>query len=133
MTGATERDIKASIRLALGRNPDVRLFNNPVGQAWTGHVTSLPDGAVLIRNPRRVVYGLATGSGDLVGWTSVVVTPDMIGQRLAVFTSCEVKTALGRPTAEQVNWAKAVTGFGGRAGVVRSADEAVALVGVRTE
>lgn len=30
-------------------------------------------------------------SSDLIGWTTVTVTPDMVGQRLAVFTAVEVK------------------------------------------
>lgn len=31
-------------------------------------------------------------SGDQIGWTSVVITPDMVGKTVAVFTNIEVKS-----------------------------------------
>ena len=36
-------------------------------------------------------FGLAPGASDLIGWTPVVVTPEMVGQTVAVFTAIEVK------------------------------------------
>jgi len=32
-------------------------------------------------------------SSDLVGWTSVVITPEMVGKTVAIFTAIEVKPA----------------------------------------
>lgn len=111
-----ETDLQQRIRLALGTLAGLRIFRNQTGQ--------LPDP----RTGRPVQFGLARGSADLIGWRTVVVTPDMVGQRIAVFTSIEVKTPLGRLTPEQHNWLLAVQAAGGIAGVARSVADALGLV-----
>ena len=111
-----ETILQQQIRLALGTNPDARLFRNQVG--------SLPDP----RTGRLVTFGLARGSADLIGWRTVVVTLDMIGQRVAVFTSIEVKTPTGRIRPEQQAWLGAVHGAGGIAGIARSVPDALQIV-----
>lgn len=120
-----ETDLQQRIRLALGLRPDLRLFRNQVGQ--------LPDP----RTGRPVQFGLARGSADLIGWRTVVVTPEMVGQRIAVFTSIEVKTATGRLAPTQHSWMHAVRAAGGIAGVARSVSDALdiadALVRKRPE
>jgi hypothetical protein len=112
----TETVIQQRIRLALGQVPGLRLFRNNTG--------SLPDP----RTGRLVTFGLAKGSADLVGWRTVTVTPDMVGQRIALFVSMEIKTSTGRLSAPQRHWLQAVQADGGIAGVVRSEAEAQALV-----
>lgn len=107
-----ETTIQQRIRLAVGLLPDVRIFRNQVG--------SLPDP----RTGRLVTFGLAKGSADLIGWRTIEITPDMVGQRVAVFCSLEVKTAAGRLTDQQRNWLEAVRRAGGIAGVVRSVADA---------
>lgn len=111
-----ETTLQQQIRLALGTRPDTRLFRNQVG--------SLPDP----RTGRLVTFGLARGSADLIGWRTVTVTPDMVGQRLAVFTSIEVKTPTGRIAPAQQHWLGAVQQAGGIAGVARSVTDAVTIV-----
>lgn len=111
-----ETTLQQQIRLALGTRSDLRLFRNQVGQ--------LSDP----RTGRPVQFGLARGSADLIGWRTVVVTPDMVGQRLAVFTSIEVKTPTGRLTPAQHAWLGAVRSAGGIAGVARSVSDAVCLL-----
>lgn len=111
-----ETTLQQQIRLALGTRPDARLFRNQVG--------SLPDP----RTGRLVTFGLARGSADLIGWRTIVVTPDMVGRRLAVFTSIEVKTPTGRLRADQQAWLGAVRGAGGIAGVARSVSDAEQLL-----
>lgn len=111
-----ETDLQQRIRLALGTRSDLRLFRNQVGQ--------LPDP----RTGRPVQFGLACGSADLIGWRTITVTPDMVGRRLAVFTSLEVKTPTGRLTPAQSNWLGAVRGAGGIAGVARSVQAASQIV-----
>ena len=103
-----ETDLQQRIRLALGTRPDLRIFRNQVGQ--------LPDP----RTGRPVQFGLARGSADLIGWRTITVTPEMVGQRLAVFTSIEVKTSTGRLTPQQRSWLHAVRDAGGIAGVART-------------
>jgi hypothetical protein len=111
-----ETTLQQQIRLALGTNPDVRAFRNQVG--------SLPDP----RTGRLVTFGLARGSADLIGWRTIVVTPDMVGQRIAVFTSIEVKTPTGRVRPEQQAWLDVVLRGGGIAGIARSVTDAQLLL-----
>lgn len=114
--GGREQHIQQQIRL-LSRGP-VRLFRNNVG--------SLPDP----RTGRLVSFGLAPGSADLIGWRSTVITPDMVGQTVAVFASVEVKSARGRVRPDQAAWLAAVQAAGGIAGVAHTVDEARTILGM---
>lgn len=111
-----ETKLQQEIRLALGQESDLRLFRNQVGQ--------LPDP----RTGRYVQFGLAKGSSDLVGFKTIEVTPEMVGQKLAVFCSIEVKTPKGRLTTNQESWLKCVRSAGGIAGVARSIKDAIHIV-----
>jgi hypothetical protein len=111
-----ETTLQQQIRLALGTNPQTRLFRNQVG--------SLPDP----RTGRLVTFGLAKGSADLIGWRTITVTPDMVGQQIAVFTSIEVKTPTGRVRPDQTAWLSAVQAAGGIAGVARSVPDALKII-----
>ena len=107
-----ETTLQQQIRLAVGINPETRLFRNQVG--------SLPDP----RTGRLVTFGLARGSADLIGWRTITVTQAMVGTRLAVFTSIEIKTPTGRVSPQQQAWLEAVQGAGGIAIVARSVPDA---------
>lgn len=122
-----EASILREVLRALGAGP-VRLFRNNVGAAWQGTAQQLTTGDVLLRNPRRVVYGLCPGSADLIGWRVVEITPDMVGRRLAVFVAAEVKTATGRLREDQENFLAAVRQSGGVGIVARSAESAAELI-----
>ena len=74
-----------------------------------------------------VRYGLQPGSSDLIGWRTVTITPEMVGQQVAVFTSIEVKTPTGRIRPEQQQWLDAVQAAGGIAGVARSVEDALRI------
>lgn len=123
----SEHRTQNEIRLAIGA--DAALFRNNVAQAWVGETSRLRDGSVLIKNPRILHAGLFKGSGDLIGWRSIVVTPEMVGQLVAVFCSIEVKPPKGgRVTAEQRDWADKVNAAGGFAGIARSPEEAKSIL-----
>lgn len=86
MTGASESHAQSLIRLEAGEL-GIQLFRNNVGV--------LRDEA-----GRPVRYGLANDSAqlnavlkssDLIGWRPVVITPEMVGQTVAVFTARECK------------------------------------------
>ncbi len=111
----SEQRIQQEIRLALSRGP-VRLYRNNTGTLWDQH-------------GRPVQFGLAVGSADLIGWTTRTITPEMVGQQVAVFTSIEVKSASGRLRPEQRQWLEAVQAAGGIAGVARSVEDAARLTG----
>lgn len=123
-----ENEIQAGIMLAVGSRPDTRLFRNTVGFGYQGEAVRLEGGDVLVKAARPVTFGLAPGSADLVGWRTVEVTPGMVGRRLAVFTSIEVKQPRGRTAGPQITWRQRVAEAGGVAGMARSAAEALALV-----
>jgi len=75
-----------------------------------------------------VQFGLARGSADLIGWRTITITPDMVGQQLAVFTSIEVKTEHGRVRPEQHAWQRTVSDAGGIAGIARSVRDANEII-----
>jgi len=111
-----ETDLQQRIRLALGTDPQTRLFRNQCG--------ALPDP----RTGRMVQFGLARGSADLIGWRTITITPDMVGRQVAVFTSIEVKTERGRIRPEQHAWIGCVQAAGGIGGVARSVADALTIV-----
>lgn len=73
-------------------------------------------GAYRAKSGALVRYGLCVGSSDIIG-----LSPD--GRFLAV----EVKTDTGRATEAQLRFIAAVQAAGGRAGIARSASDAVAI------
>jgi len=115
----SEQSIQQHIRLACSIGT-CRLFRNNTG--------TLKDA-----NGRPVSFGLCKGSADLIGWTSRIITPEMVGQQVAVFTSIEVKTPTGRIRPEQQQWLNAVQAAGGIAGVARSVGEAMDLLRITTD
>jgi hypothetical protein len=58
-------------------------------------------------------FGLCKGSADLIGYRTITITPDMVGQQVAVFASIEVKTPTGRIRPEQQAWLETVQAAGG--------------------
>lgn len=51
--------------------------------------------------------------GDRIGWTEVVITPEMVGKTVAVFTNIEVKGDGDRLKTGQVRWHDFVLEHGG--------------------
>lgn len=103
------------IRLAL-RTP---LFRNLVGRFQT-------------RDGGWVNAGLGKGSSDLIGWTPVIVTKEMVGRRVAIFTAIEVKMpgAYTNPKRLLEQWAflAAVRKDGGFSGLADSPEKAKEIV-----
>jgi len=127
----SERKIQATILAALGSRPDIRLFRNAVGHGYHGdaRLKHEPDGSltVVIRKARRVSYGLAPGSCDLIGVRRVLITPDMVGQHIAQFLGIECKSASGRSTVEQKDFRAMLERFGGISILARSLDDVEGL------
>ena len=110
----TEQSIQQHIRISCSTG-NTRLFRNNTGTLRDQH-------------GRPVSFGLARGSSDLIGYRTVTITPDMVGQQVAVFTSVEVKTPTGRIRPEQRAWMETVQAAGGIAGVARSVEDAQRIV-----
>ncbi len=126
-----ESPLQADIRLAIGKVAHARLFRNSVGGGWVGEVLDNSKLSVTLRQARYVTFGLQVGSGDLIGWTTVTITPEMVGHRIAVFTSGEVKPLVARPRKDQEHqerWRATVEAAGGFAEVLRSVEDGLKLV-----
>lgn len=112
----SETDILQSIRLALGKDPSIRLSRNNTGK--------LQD-----KTGRWVQFGIfSPGGADLIGWKSVCVTQSMVGKTIAVFLAVEVKAPGGRRSPEQENFIRIVTSQGGLAGFAESVSDAERIV-----
>lgn len=129
-----EHALQNGIRNALAGR--ALIFRANVGKAWQSNdVVKVPRQMPVVMGPRDVLLknarpfetGLPPGFADLFGLVAVEITPDMVGQKLAVFTALEVKDG-ARVSPLQKNFINAVNDNGGRAGVVRSVDDAERLV-----
>lgn len=111
-----ESDLSRLIQIELAQS-GVRLFRFHVGEF------KLARGGVL-------VVGVP-GMSDLLGYTPVTITPAMVGQTVAVFTACEVKTPGGYTEvarlAKQQQFIHIVQRAGGLAGFARSPQDARAI------
>jgi hypothetical protein len=123
-----EHEIQQRILLACGSG-DTRLWRNNVGTGWAGQATKIQrrgmvavePGDVIVRQGRPLHAGLCVGSSDLIGYRQVA--------GVAQFVALEVKSATGRPTAQQTQFLDHITSAGGCAGIVRSVEDAQSLLG----
>jgi hypothetical protein len=125
-----EAPTKSDVFEAANSRPDTRLFRNNVGLGWCGKLISKTVNTVLLKFPRPVKFGLHIGSGDLIGWTRIKITPDYIGREVAVFTSIETKSTTGKLREEQANWHNQVIQAGGISGIARSAKDFFDIVSI---
>lgn len=82
-----------------------------------------PVGSVLVRrntvgmhklpNGGRIKYGLGVGTADYVGFKSVLVTKEMVGKRVAIFTSLEAKREKKELSDNQQLWHEMILLNGG--------------------
>lgn len=122
-----------NVLLELSRQGSIA-FRCNTGMAWVGNgkpvkITKpgsykLNPGDVVLRCGRPLHAGLVKGGSDIIGWTPTVITPEMVGQTVAVFTAVECKDGKNQPTDDQVNFINAVLRDGGRAGVARNETDA---------
>jgi len=133
-----EKTIQSEILLSAGARKLVTLFRQNVGTGWAGDSIQRGPGTVrlgpsdvVVRNARPLKAGLCKGSSDLIGWRSVEITADMVGQRLAVFVAIEVKSPKGRPTKPQLNFIEQVQAAGGIGTIARSATDANTALDVK--
>jgi hypothetical protein len=115
----SEHEIQQRIRLACGRGA-VRLWRNNTG-------------ALVDQQGRFVRFGLCKGSSDLIGLRTVVVTPEMVGQRIAQFVALEIKAPQGVVSPEQQAFLRLVQELGGVASVCRSIEQAQAVLDLGAE
>lgn len=120
-----EREIQVDIQKELSHG-ETRIFRTNAGQAFQGQVVDRTPGRIILSPYYPIRLGVE-GMSDLNGWTSVVVTPDMVGKTVAVATAIEVKDR-GKPTPEQMAYIHLVRRMGGKAGVARSVSDARLII-----
>jgi hypothetical protein len=105
-------------------------ITNKIRLALSGISSIFRNNRGVYKDGNRVIrYGVGpNGASDLIGWTCVEVTPDMVGKTVAVFTAIEVKTPDGTVKADQQTFVDNVRAAGGLAGIARSADDAIQIV-----
>ena len=113
-----------------------KLFRNHRGKAWQGKSIQIRNknqlfafinsvknrdkiNFVVIENPRFCEFGLYSGAGDLIGWEEIIVTKEMIGKKLAIFTSEEIKSFTDRMSVAQKTWHDVVTMAGGNSDIIK--------------
>ena len=86
----------------LGLKPNQRRFFIDAGYAWKADKKNtiwvkksgpvfLNPGDMVLRHPQRFCGG-PEGWFDAVGWDEITITPDMVGQTIAVFCGDELKS-----------------------------------------
>jgi hypothetical protein len=95
----TEAQYLKKLMVRLSEFSTVTVFRNNTGTAYQG--------------ARLVRFGLFKGSPDVVGWTTVEIKPEHVGQRVAVFTGVEVKGVRTPVKPEQVRFLEAIAEAGG--------------------
>lgn len=122
-----EHALQNTLRLALAKVGP--FFRANVGSGWVGKVLRRHGQTVTLSDARTFSTGLPRGFSDLFGITPVVITPEMVGTTVGVFTALEVKSPTGKVSKEQSQFIQAVRKNGGIAGVVRSVDDLSSLIG----
>jgi len=132
-----EKTLLSNIQIHLAKL-GVHLFRNNVGTGWVSRHTVRPDrkmsvtvgpGDLILRSARPLRAGLCVGSSDLIGWTNKIVSEDMVGKQVAIFTAIEAKCGAVKTTSEQYSFIQAVNQSGGQAGIARSLEDAYEVVG----
>jgi hypothetical protein len=109
------RDLHNAVMLA-GSQLGARLFRNNVGQ--------LEDASGNV-----IRYGVCNpGGSDIIGFLPVTITPEMVGQRVAVFVALEIKAKRDTLRPAQANFLNVVAAGGGRCGVCKTVDDALAVL-----
>lgn len=112
----SEQTIQQEIRLYVGEKfKNTRLFRNNVG-------------AAVLKDGRRIDFGLCVGSSDTVGWTTRTITQEMVGQKVAIFTAIEVKTATGKASDVQQRFINYVHNAGGLSAICRNVQDVEKLL-----
>lgn len=127
----SESALYAEILRELSCGP-TRLFRQQSMLAWAGKVfskgtfvdaTGRRRETITLIDPHPVKFG-TQGMADLGGLTSIIITPDMLGQRIAIDVQIEGKSRTGCATPEQRAYLEVCRSLGGRAGIARTVEDA---------
>jgi hypothetical protein len=100
-----------SVMLRFGRGM-TRLFRANSGVGWVGKIIERTARTITLANP-RAFHAMPSGTPDLIGWHSVIVTPEMVGARVALFVAIECKGSTTPTTPGQLAFLELVDHAGG--------------------
>lgn len=118
--GQLENNLR--IRTERGLKPNQRLWRANSGHAWEGEFLTKNDFfrrfkikiffPVLIKLRKIILW--PPGTPDMIGFDSIVITPEMVGKKVAVFVGSELKaTKADRLKPAQTNFKKMLVSMGG--------------------
>jgi hypothetical protein len=97
---------QATVNLKLSLNHSETIFRNNNGKFKNKH-------------GQWVRFGLGTGTSDFIGWTTQIITADMVGRSVAIFTAIEIKASDETPNEDQQKFIDLVKKNGGIAKVYK--------------
>jgi hypothetical protein len=113
-----------------------RLFRANSGRGWAGKSVgpfknpgniSVEPGDILIKKARPF-NGMQAGTSDLIGWTTIQITPDMVGKSAAIYTAAEVKAGSTRTTRQQTAYVRTVNEAGGIGVIARKLEDLLVAI-----
>lgn len=129
----TEADLMRCMMVEASKH-GARLWRNNVGTGLAVRGASSAQREAIIKacqelakrmggSAGRITYGLAVGSGDLIGYVPRTITQADVGKTLPVFVGPEVKTKTGRSSPDQIAWRRFLGSVGAGAAELRSLEE----------
>ena len=81
-----------------------RLWRVNSGQGWRGRILDKKNGVLKLIN-FSPFFGMPAGTPDNIGFDSIIITPEMVGRRVAVFVGTEIKaTKNDKLSKKQREW-----------------------------
>lgn len=109
--GQKEKNLQIQTESKL--TPWQRLWRVNAGQGWVGRILESRSDYIKISYPQPF-YGMPKGTPDMIGFDSIIITPDMVGKRVAVFVGEELKaTEKDKLKPKQINFKNLIVEMGG--------------------
>jgi len=113
--GTKERDIINEVLRNMPENQ--RLFRINAGMGWAGR--AVKHGNITVIKNAFPFHGAPEGWPDICGFESKTITPDMVGEKIAIFKGIEIK-ATGKLSPKQLHFKEMILRMGGIFEVITS-------------
>jgi hypothetical protein len=118
--------VEARAKRKGGKQPEGKV--NEANQQWArirnGVLYRNRRGMFPLPNGGMLPFGVGPpGSGDLIGYLRILITPEMVGRTLPIYTEIESKTDSGRLAEHQIKRIEELRDVQAIAGCARSADD----------
>lgn len=113
-------NIRSQTLIIANKYSNVKLWANPVGFGYLGEIVREYklgiDNYIVLKNPRRLTFGLPKGSADTIGFKIETIA----GKKVPRFCAFEIKSRKDRPRPSQAKFLEMIRRSGGIAGLVRA-------------